>query len=290
MDQAIKDIVRENIRLNQVSFDGVGGEFLETLIELTSRLEKCIKHINSPSSSLSTTRNSTLVMGLSKEKDTNNDSEANNTLNKERNQTTIDEKNHTMLPNVKKNIYKSKSTNKNKLENVKSIDITDWVLKKSSRTTSGYDSYIILDELMRTDLLVLKPRYEPPPPVDIQLKLIDGINGGADLEIMVSQVNLYGLFHMDDIDEFASKMGTELPSPWLSLDTEVIDKTNINTGTNIRFMRVKIPELMEKKMKEKTEKESENIAKGDEKQRTTSAENIIKETDKKGIKEPEKEG
>uniref|UniRef100_A0A7S3UYC6 Uncharacterized protein n=1 Tax=Heterosigma akashiwo TaxID=2829 RepID=A0A7S3UYC6_HETAK len=119
-------------------------------------------------------------------------------------------------------------------------EITEAILEKASRTASGYDSYFFVNELFEVPGHLLKPRFEPTPPVRVDLVAAPR---GA-LLCHIASKNLYGLYDFTHIDD-TSRADDEHPSPWLRLDAEVFENIDF-AGDNrwARFMRVSSPDAM----------------------------------------------
>ncbi|KAG5175410.1 hypothetical protein JKP88DRAFT_147102, partial [Tribonema minus] len=116
-------------------------------------------------------------------------------------------------------------------------EISQRVLRKASRTTSGSDSYFTVQQLFSADEnYLLKPRGFALPPIEVDVYLSDGC-----IHSKVTCTNLYGLYSMDDIDCPTDGV-LKPPKPWLSLDTTVVEETNHNTCQNVRHLEIIIPE------------------------------------------------
>ena len=111
-------------------------------------------------------------------------------------------------------------------------EIVERILCKASRTTSGSDSFFMAQDLFGVDSEhLLKSRGEPVPPLDIQVLCHD-----RSIYSMVSCVNYYGLYSLEDIALASQSFKVRSPPPWLTLDTKVVEKTDHSTGRNVRYL------------------------------------------------------
>ena len=53
----------------------------------------------------------------------------------------------------------------------KCLKVSDRIMRSCSRTTSGADAYFALDLLFGDPSLLIKPREDEPPPLDVKLSL-----------------------------------------------------------------------------------------------------------------------
>ncbi len=112
-------------------------------------------------------------------------------------------------------------------------DVVESVMRKASRTTSGYASYTSIAALFVTEKYLLTPRTEDaPPPIQIQLLLIQG-----SIQSSVSCINYYSLVEHPD-GENGIGCDSQLPRVWLKLDTVVVEKTDYVTGRGARYLSI----------------------------------------------------
>ena len=142
--------------------------------------------------------------------------------------------------------------------------IVERVLRSTSRTASGADSYFVVDRLLVRGLgaiaepyLLLKPRNTgmiPPVRIDMHAAVEGG--GGAHsstqqatVRCKISTANLYGLYRLEDIECFTQQSVGE-PEPWIRLDTEVreefsfgpLDAEGVQEQRTARVLSVQTPE------------------------------------------------
>jgi hypothetical protein len=131
--------------------------------------------------------------------------------------------------------------------------VVDSILTRCARTTSGFDSYNTVLQLLPSPSMLLKPRPGLNPPIDIELFISNGSVHGA-----VSSTNMYGFYRFEDIEVMGNRMSsgdrasgdtnsndrTNDDLAWLSIDTVVVEKIDFRTGRSLRFLRVEIPERM----------------------------------------------
>mmetsp|Transcript_15944 Transcript_15944/g.23657 ORF Transcript_15944/g.23657 Transcript_15944/m.23657 type:complete len:258 (-) Transcript_15944:43-816(-) len=115
-------------------------------------------------------------------------------------------------------------------------EITDKILRQSSRTTSGCDSYFTVQQLFSAEEnYLLKPRGFALPPINIEVYLLDGC-----IHSKVTCTNLYGLYSMTDINSTSYGSVSKKPHAWLSLDTTVVESTNHSTQHSYRVLSIMI--------------------------------------------------
>ncbi|GMH63673.1 hypothetical protein TrRE_jg1002 [Triparma retinervis] len=131
--------------------------------------------------------------------------------------------------------------------------VVDSILTRCARTTSGFDSYNTVLQLLPSPDMLLKPRPGLNPPIDIELFISNGSVHGA-----VSSTNMYGFYRFEDIEVMGNRMSygdrqsgdtnskdrTDEDLAWLSIDTVVVEKIDFRTGRSLRFLRVEVPERM----------------------------------------------
>jgi len=128
--------------------------------------------------------------------------------------------------------------------------IVDAVLTRCARTTSGFDSYNTVLQLIQSPEMILKPRASRNPPIDIELFVTNGSVHSA-----VSSTNMYGFYRLEDIDNMGNRVsdvssgtggGTgndgEVGNPWLSVDTVIVEKVDFKRGRSLRFARIEVPD------------------------------------------------
>jgi hypothetical protein len=224
--QAVKDIMRERVVLNGVRFLGQGSLFLETLRRLASFL--C------SDSTVNGTAGDTQVGGWSE------------ATAEQHTATTI-----TNNPFLSWTIFSALAS----LAPLRSSPpqgnfVVDSILTRCARTTSGFDSYNTVLQLLPSPEMLLKPRPGQNPPIDIELFVSNGSVQGA-----VSTTNMYGLYRFEDIEIMGNRMSdsngnSENTSEknddlaWLSIDTVVVEKIDFRTGRSLRFLRIEVPERM----------------------------------------------
>ena len=121
--------------------------------------------------------------------------------------------------------------------------VVDAILTRCARTTSGYDSYNTVLQLLQSPTMILKPRSGENPPIDIELFVTNGGVHGA-----VSSTNMYGFYRLEDIEQMGNRTSDHSMSgddqsdnPWLSIDTVIVEKIDFRTGRSLRFLRIEIP-------------------------------------------------
>jgi len=134
--------------------------------------------------------------------------------------------------------YVRQLTSQLKWDQQRASQVEETILCKASRTASGYNSYFLLSDLFQTDTCLLKPRYEPTPPIVISMLLIDGA-----LLCRIATKNIYGLYRMEDIDD-PNREDDAHPEPWLRLDAEVFENIDFTKQKRwVRFMKITSPDI-----------------------------------------------
>jgi len=126
--------------------------------------------------------------------------------------------------------------------------ITEAILTRCARTTSGADSYYTVDKMIGAETLLLKPRGGSGgelPPIDIEL-----FSTGNSVQCAISSTNCYDFYKFTDIEMMGNResMSSDgdgsfgmFSRPWLSVDTVVVEKIDFKTGRSLRFLRIEIP-------------------------------------------------
>lgn len=131
--------------------------------------------------------------------------------------------------------------------------VTEAILTRCARTTSGADSYYTVDKIIGAQNLLLKPRGGQLPPIDIEL-----YSTANSVCCAITSTNCYGFYKFDDIEKMGNTResinsegsldgGGMFGRPWLSVDTVVVEKIDFRTGRSLRFLRVEIPEERERR-------------------------------------------
>eukprot|EP00937_MAST-01D_sp_MAST-1D-sp2_P006199 g6199.t1 len=134
--------------------------------------------------------------------------------------------------------------------------IVERVLRSTSRTASGADSYFMVDGLfvraMEADApepaYLLKPRSTgvQTQPVRIDMRAVDH----SSVRCQIATTNNYGLFQLDDIDRF-TRLSLGEPEPWVRLDTEVREEftfgaeagaDGVHEQRAVRVLSIRTPE------------------------------------------------
>ena len=125
--------------------------------------------------------------------------------------------------------------------------IVERVLRSTSRTASGADSYFMVDRLFvrgaamspaaddsplpceSEPYLLLKPLSTAmmPQPVRIDMRAVSD----SHVRCQISTTNNYGLFLLEDIERFTQHSLGE-PEPWIRLDTEVREEFTFGGGAD----------------------------------------------------------
>jgi hypothetical protein len=129
--------------------------------------------------------------------------------------------------------------------------VVDAILTRCARTTSGFDSYNTVLQLLQCPEMLLKPRPGALPPIDIELFVT-----GGSVHCAVSSTNMYGFYRFEDIEAWGNRMsepggahggrdsGGESGGAWLSVDTVVVEKIDFRTGRSLRFLRIEVPDRL----------------------------------------------
>jgi hypothetical protein len=101
--------------------------------------------------------------------------------------------------------------------------ITERALCGCSRSCSGADSYFLLHRLFgASPQLIIKPRTAEDMPVHIEMR-----SGGKNaVMITIASTNLYGIFHVEDIEEWVKTADGGEMDPWLCVNTIVTERLN----------------------------------------------------------------
>jgi hypothetical protein len=108
----------------------------------------------------------------------------------------------------------------------------DVVLQRACRTGAGADSLFLVQKLFCIDGTFAKHCSEPnDPPIQVFV-FSDAITGAVCAKSVVC--NTFALHSMDNLEQLCGADGSGDPRPWVQIEAEVTDLSNLSTGDHER--------------------------------------------------------
>jgi len=116
-----------------------------------------------------------------------------------------------------------------------SRDISDLILQRACRTSSGADSFFKVQSMFRVDgSIVVQRSSSKHPPIVVDVFLVQN-----SLCSRIVSRNMYALYKEEQFDNI---IGDEVqrPSAWLFIDTVIVDHSNFQTMEHKRVLSIKV--------------------------------------------------
>lgn len=124
-------------------------------------------------------------------------------------------------------------------------EVMNIVLSKMARTVTATDSYFTANSIFRSPDLVLMPRPDIQPPIDVELYVCE-----KQLHCRVASTSIYGLYKKKAIEKSgrmdAISRRRILLSPFIKVDTALTDKSyfdkdSLKVTIALRLLKVSFP-------------------------------------------------